>query len=189
MYMFVMNNKDYFFEDRKEAEDFSISVGCSGSKEFISYDSTVAGIEENKMYFIPCLDCSNKEDDLQKQLNRLIFPNTKNCAKKVIACERPVSITEELAFYFSQKYNYINKETREILQKKLEGKSAELDRATLIKVFKRGIIAYISDNSKEVGTSPLQYGYLRVDSFISSVENGKFQREPFDTDLFPVTLA
>ena len=171
----MMDSKDYFFDNKEEAEKFSLSIGCTGVQEVVS-------CRENRMFFTPCQDCLSKA--IQNKLSSLIVTGYKSPGCKVAACERPISLTEELAFYFSQHYDYIKRETRLVLKKKLEGKSVDLDRHVLAKVFKRGIIAYMLDSNKTATSLPLQYGYSRVDSFIEAFENGKFQRESFYKDHF-----
>jgi len=53
--------------------------------------------------------------------------------------------------------------------------------------FKRGIGAYHTNPSsvRPSVSSPEQWAYARVNSFMYALANGKFKGKPFDTDLLP----
>ena len=58
---------------------------------------------------------------------------------------------------------------------------------TLITVFERGVGAYRTNPASVRGTvtSANQWAMARVNGFIYALENGKFKRSPYDTDLLP----
>ena len=58
---------------------------------------------------------------------------------------------------------------------------------TLETVFERGVGAYTTNPASVRGnvTSANQWAMARVNGFIYALENGKFKRKPYDTDLLP----
>lgn len=91
----------------------------------------------------------------------------------------------------------ITERVREVLRGKVEDHNEEhgsdpAKRVTLSmleEVFRRGVGAYYtsppSANNRPTVSSPDQWAYARVNTFLSAVRNGRFPSGRFDTDLLP----